>query len=104
MRLWVMLKTNQKIMEQLTVELSSPELSDVIAALDDALKQFDLSRPLILQKHEKEIGEYGKTWFKQSDFMESVKFDRLEIEVLYDDDRKKKSDDPRNAFGNFGNW
>ena len=101
MRLWIMLKTNQKIKEQLTVELITPGLSDVISALDDALKQLDISRPLILHKHEREIGEYGKTWFKQSDFMESVRFDRMEIEVLYDDDRKKRSDDPRNAFGFF---
>jgi hypothetical protein len=107
MRLWVIMKKNHKISEQLTVELESPGLSDVIFALDGALKTMDVARPLILPKHEREIEEYGKTWFRDSDFMEKVRFDRLELEVLYDDDRKKRSNDPRNDFGSmggFGGW
>ena len=99
MRLWVITRKNQKIVENIAVELASPGIGDVTEALDAALKTLDVSRPLFLPKHEKELAEFAKTWFRPSDFIESVRFDRLDIEVLYDDDRKRRSKDPRNDFG-----
>ena len=41
--------------------------------------------------------EFGQTRFLPDAFMEHVSFDRLEIEFIDPDAKKKKSNDPRNA-------
>ena len=47
---------------------------------------------------EREWDEFGQTRFLPDDFMESVNFERLEIEYIDPDAPKKRSKDPRNAF------
>lgn len=88
--------------KNMTTPLASAALDDVLAAMDELLHGLDLSRPLVLPKNEREIETNGKTAFRPSDFVERVDFDRFEIEVLYDDDRRRRSNDPRNDFSNFG--
>ena len=42
----------------------------------------NLSRPVILKKHVRELNEFGHTAFLPADFMEPVDFDKLEIELF----------------------
>ena len=99
MRLWGLEKKNQKTRAQLIVPLVSAAMEDVRAALDELVKGMDLSRPIMLDKHEQELTTYGKTAFLPRDFVETVSFDRLEIEILFDEKaEKKRSRDPRNDF------
>lgn len=69
-----------------------------MAALRELSKGMDLPEPMWLSKHEKEFEQYGKTSFLPDHFVESVDFERLEVEFLDDTDKKKTSRDPRNAF------
>ena len=99
MRLWGIEKKNQKTRAQMIVPLRSAAQEDVLEALDELVKGLDLSRPLILEKHERELKEYGRTAFLARDFVEPVRFDRLDVEILFDEKaEKKRSRDPRNDF------
>lgn len=42
----------------------------------------DLSRPVMLEKHVRELDQFSHTVFRQRDFMEPVSFDRFEIEIF----------------------
>lgn len=99
MRLWGIIRKNQKIAFQHIAPLASAQLSDVIDALDEIVHKLDLSRPMLLEKHENELALYGKTSFLPRDFMDAVSLDRFEIEILFDEKaQKRKSKDPRNDF------
>ncbi len=72
--------------------------ADPQEALEAACRKLDISRPLWLDKHTRDWEAFGQTRFLPDDFLESVDFERLEIEFIDPDAKKKKSKDPRNAF------
>lgn len=94
-RLWVRLTQRHKIVQQATVPCEDGQVKEALLA---ALKEFDAPAPVWLPKHQREMDEFRHTWFPRSDFMESVSFDRLEIELLDEEGAKRRSPDPRNAF------
>lgn len=71
---------------------------DPQTALEEACRKLDISRPIWLDKHAREWEEFGQTRFLPDDFLEHVDFQRLEIEFIDPDAKRKKSPDPRNAF------
>ncbi|MCL1963945.1 MAG: hypothetical protein FWF69_02655 [Firmicutes bacterium] len=91
--LWVREIKKQRIARSETIALGN----DVIAALGSLCAKLDIPRPLWLEKHTREWEQFGQTSFSKDHFMESVSFDRLEIESFDPDAKKKKSRDPRNA-------
>ena len=94
-RLWARLLLRHKIIQQATVPCQSEEVKEALLA---ALREFDAPAPVWLPKHQREMDEFRHTWFSRGDFMESVHFDRLEIELLDEEGVQRKSNDPRNAF------
>jgi len=70
---------------------------DVLEALYAVCQRMDLARPLWLPKNQREWDEFSQTRFLPSQFMESVPFDRLEIEFINPKAEKKRSTDPRNG-------
>ena len=68
-------------------------------ALQDACHALDLPKPLWLPKNQREWEEFGQTRFLPDAFMEHVDFDRLEIEYIDPDAKKRRSRDPRNGGG-----
>ena len=50
--------------------------------LVDLCKPLDLACPVLLNKHVQELAQFNRTVFTQTDFMESVSFDRFEIEII----------------------
>lgn len=91
-RLWGRLIKGQKILRQETVPCD-PE--DLQPALDVLCRALDLPRPLWLQKHTREIAEFGHTSFRADHFMEPIAFSRLEIELIQPEEKRKKTRDPR---------
>ena len=67
------------------------------AIVENALHKLDIARPLWLEKNQREWDEFGQTRFLPDAFLESVPFDRLEIEYIDPDAPKRHSNDPRNA-------
>ena len=94
-RLWGRMIKKHKISAQAEIPCAWGEEKQ---ALVEMCKRFDIPAPIWLGKHEREFEEFRHTAFARDHFVEDVPFDRLEIEFLDDNTKKRKSDDPRNAF------
>ena len=57
----------------------------VFSALETACLQFDLAKPVWLDKTIREFQLHSKARFDQDHFIEEIPFDYLEIEVIEDD-------------------
>ena len=97
-RLWARIIRKHRIERQGTYDC---RYEDVQEALTELCREFDIPRPLWLGKHEREYEAFRRTQFLPEHFMEDVPFQRLEIEYLDDDDRSRRSRDPRNQFDGF---
>ena len=97
-RLWARIMKKQRIARQATVECAWEGVDD---ALTELCRDFDIPRPLWLDKHRREFESFRRTRFLPEHFMEDVPFDRLEIEFLEDDAHSRRSSDPRNQFDGF---
>ncbi len=94
-RLWVKLVKHHRMMKNETIECAWGEEQ---AALVELCREMDVPAPMWLNKHEFEFAEFRHTAFNRDHFVEEVSFDRMEIEFLDDDGKKRKSNDPRNQF------
>ena len=97
-RLWGILKKKNRIWRDIVVEIHGDDSEATQDALSDVCYALDIPRPIWLDKHEREWEEFGQTRFLPDDFLESVDFQRMEIEFIDPDAKKKKSTDYRNAF------
>ena len=91
--LWVRMIKAHRIIKQATIPCARDNPEE---ALQEACRQMDLPRPMWLLKHQREWEEFGQTRFIQEHFIESIAFDRLEIEYINPLAQKQKSRDPRN--------
>ena len=92
--LWVKEIRHHRIDRQATAPCTRDDPQD---ALEEACRQLDIPKPLWLDKHQREWDEFGMTRFLPDAFFESVSFERLEIEYIDPDAKKRKSQDPRNG-------
>lgn len=83
MRYWGKIKIEDRIVKDLTLEEK-----DFLSALSAICDSLDLSKPIVCAKHHTEMRSFSRTVFFADDFVESVEFDTLEIEVI----GKKKKD------------
>ena len=85
MRIWAKTILHQKIQSEVVREFSLARPSDLdgwMPILHDLCQALDLARPIVLEKHIRELDQFSHTVFRQSDFMEPVAFDRFEIEIF----------------------
>ena len=94
-RLWARIIVKHRISQQATAPCA---FDDVEEALTGLCRDFDIPCPIWLKKHENEFSAFRHTAFLPEHFMEEVPFQKLEIEYLDDEGKKRKSDDPRNQF------
>ena len=94
-RLWARIIRKHRIASQATRDCAFEDAQD---ALTELCREFDIPRPLWLAKHTREFDEFRRTSFLPEHFMEEVPFQKLEIEFLEDDDKSRRSSDPRNQF------
>lgn len=92
-QLWVRAIKKHRIVRSETV----PYEGDLLTSLGELCTLLDISRPLFLGKHEREWTQFGMTSFTRDHFVESIPFDKIEIEQIDPDAKKKKSQDPRNG-------
>ena len=92
--LWVRTIRHHRMDRQATVPCGRFDPED---ALIEACHQLDISVPLWLDKHQRDWEEFGQTRFLPDSFMDPVSFERLEIEFIDPDAKKKRSNDPRNG-------
>ncbi|MGI5848977.1 MAG: hypothetical protein ACOX8Q_02730 [Christensenellales bacterium] len=84
MKAWGKLKIEDRIFKDVIVQ--NQDFNGVILAICD---HFDLSKPVICEKHIKEVASYRITVFYPDDFLEDVTFDALEIEIFANKKKNK---------------
>lgn len=91
--LWARAIRKNRIVRSETVPLGD----DLIETLGALFHLLDLPRPLLLGKHEREWAQFGMTSFNKDHFVESIPYDRVEVERIDPDVEKKRNSDPRNG-------
>lgn len=86
--LWARAIRKNRIARSVTV----PFDGDLTEALGEIATQLDISRPMFLGKHEREWAQFGQTSFSKDHFVDPIAYDKIEIELI-DPDAKKKKDD-----------
>lgn len=92
--LWVRTIRRHRIDRQVVEPCTRSDPQD---ALEAACRKLDIAKPLWLEKNQREWDDFGQTRFLPDAFLESVDFERLEIEYIDPDAPKRRSSDPRNA-------
>ena len=57
----------------------------VFAAIDEIIYQFDLGKPIWLDKTVREFQQHSRARFDQDSFVEEIPFDYLEIQMIEED-------------------
>ncbi|MDO4852829.1 MAG: hypothetical protein Q4A88_05330 [Clostridia bacterium] len=92
MRVWAKTLKDHKIQTDVVQEFALARPSDLYGwtpVIDDLCHALDIERPVILNKHIQDLCTFNRVIFRPSDFMDSVGFDRFEIEIFPE---KKKND------------
>ena len=91
MKLWIKTIKGEKITTSILYDIKgiySP--NKLLDYLTDICFSLDIPRPIVLDKHLKEMEKFNHTIFKTNDFVESVNFDKLWIEVAISKTQKSK--------------
>ncbi len=87
-RLWAKIFKDNKMISDTCVTDSSEDTRThkIFRALDQACHEFDLSKPIWLDKNVTDFKRMGKVRFYQDNFIEIIPFDYMEIQVIEEDD------------------
>ena len=88
-RLWAKEFKENRLIKDITITDTSKEKNrtkKVFDALDEVCYEFDLSRPIWLDRNINEFKRIDKTRFYQDNFIDSIEFDFLEISVIEEDE------------------
>ncbi len=77
--IWVRLMRKNRIEGSLTQPCAYEGWQD---ALEEACHTLDIPRPLVLPKHLRDWDAFSQTRFLREHFLESVAFDRMEVEYI----------------------
>ena len=87
MRVWGNIYKKNKIIRSAAAASSCDDVSEALnQCLESIYKELDISEPVWVSKHARELSRFSRTRFIHSDFIEAVPFDSLEIEFSLIDD------------------
>ena len=84
-RMWGKLMKHNRLLQDTTISIGDYSLTRtqmVFQALDTICYEFDLERPMWLSANIHDFQTHAKTRFVQDNFIESIDFDFLEIQVI----------------------
>ena len=79
-RLWGKIYKDGKLIQNTVAESGEPNALE--PCLTELCHELDIEKPVLLQKHQKELAQYGHTAFKAADFIDHISFDKFEIENI----------------------
>ena len=85
MKVWAKVWCDTHLIKDKTVEINDESLNrtrKIFKAIEQICYDYDLSKPVWLDKNIDEFKRRSKTRFSQDNFIESIDFDYLEIIVL----------------------
>ncbi len=87
-RLWVKLFKDNRMISDTCVTDSAEDTRThkIFRGLEQACREFDLSKPIWLDKNIADFKRLGKARFHQDNFIETIPFDYMEIQVIEEDD------------------
>jgi len=86
-RLWGLIRKNNKRIKDMVAECSDPGLTEeeqLFQCIQKICYDFDIQRPMWLPKNQREYNEYRRVVLNQDNFIETIDFDALELELLED--------------------
>ena len=83
-RLWAKTFKDNRMLQDTVIEDASAETRThkIFNALDQVCYQFDLGKPIWLDATVNDFRRHSKARFYQDNFVESIEFDYLEIQVI----------------------
>ncbi len=84
-QLWVREIRRNKIRRDVVVPCPGGDWQQAMAA---ACRELDIAVPLVVARHLRDFEDYRQLRFLPEHFLESVPFDRLEVEFFDPEDRK----------------
>ena len=84
-RLWGKIMKDNKMLRDTVIkngDYSMSRTAMIFGAVDQMCYEFDLSHPVWLDKTVEEFKRHDKARFTQDNFIDSIDFDYLEIQVL----------------------
>jgi len=86
-RLWAKEMKENHLLRDITIENDSEDTRThkVFQALEEVCYEFDLGKPIWLDKTIEEFKVHAKARFYQDNFVEEIGFDFLEIHVIEED-------------------
>lgn len=87
-RLWAKIFKDNRMLTDLVVCNDDPALNrtrKIYHAIDEICYELDLSKPIWLQSTIEDFKIHDKTRFTSDNFIESIEFDYLEIQVIEED-------------------
>lgn len=84
-RMWAKLIKDNRMLQDTVICISDYSLSRtamVFQAIEDICYQFDLGKPIWLDSTINEFKRHDKARFMQDNFIETIHFDYLEIQVI----------------------
>lgn len=80
--IWSKTYKEQKIKKSMTTKMEGqPDFTCFEETLRDLCHELDIPTPMVLTKHISDLTKFNLTRFKVEDFIESVNFDFLQIEI-----------------------
>lgn len=86
-RLWAKIFRDNHMLQDICIEDESIDTRThkIFHALEEACYQFDLGKPIWLDKNITEFKRLSKTRFNSDNFIETIDFDYLEIQIIEED-------------------
>lgn len=84
-KLWAKeFKKNRMICDIVITDIDTKKnrTKKIFDAIDEVCYEFDLSKPIWLDKNIEEFKRIDKTRFYQDNFIDSIEFDYLEIQII----------------------
>ena len=87
MKIWFKIWENTHLLKSETIEDDTEDTRThkIFHALEEACYEFDLSKPIWLESTISEFQHHAKARFRQDNFIDSVDFDYMEIQVIEED-------------------
>lgn len=87
-KLWAKEFKNNRLLKDITISDMAEDKNrtkKVFDAVDEVCYEFDLSKPIWLDKNIEEFKRIDRTRFYQDNFIDGIDFDYLEIHVIEED-------------------